>query len=95
MSDSDRPSAAEILLGFDPDALEAAVTAELVKSKLTGTDPDWSMLGAILGVDPDWIESEYGPGFELAVEIDPELEAKIVAECGLEGLNSKGSGERN
>jgi hypothetical protein len=93
--DDDRPSDTEILLGWDVEALSAAIEEALVRAKTTGEDIDFGAMAAILGVDQDWIEAEHGAGYELEVEIDPELEARLLAECCLDRVNSGGSGESN
>lgn len=90
MPRDDDPTDAELLTGFDLDALEATVTEIVTKAETTGEPPDWAAIAVALGVDEDWVEAEYGPGFEVEITIDPEFEAKLLADCGLDKLNARG-----
>jgi hypothetical protein len=86
--DDDRPSNAELLLGFDPDALTAAIE----KAEDDGEEVDLEVLAQLLGVSQAWVEQEYGDDHELEIELDDDLAAKLASDLG---INSVGSGERN
>jgi hypothetical protein len=89
--DDDRPSNAELLLGFDPDALTAAIE----KAEDDGEEVDLEVLAQLLGVSQTWVEQEYGDDHELEIELDDDLAAKLASDLGLDLINSVGSGERN
>jgi hypothetical protein len=89
--DDDRPSNAEILIGWDVDALTAAIE----KAEDDGEEVDLEVLAQLLGVSQAWVEQEYGDDHELEIELDDDLAAKLASDLGLDLINSVGSGERN
>jgi hypothetical protein len=89
--DDDRPSNAEILIGWDVDALTAAIE----KAEDDGEEVDLEVLAQLLGVSQAWVEQEYGDDHELEIELDDDLAAKLASDLGLDRINSVGSGERN
>ena len=82
----DDPNDAEVLAGFDPEALELAIA----EAEADGQEIDLEALAQLLGVDAAWIEREHGDDHELVIELDEELAAKLASDLGLDLLNSPG-----
>lgn len=72
---------------IDVEALEQAI---LGVTLATGRNPEPEEIAAWLGIDEEWLRREYGEGYELEIEIDEELAAKLMAELGLDKINAPG-----